>query len=145
MKDPVNKMNAILTEMQAMSLQFNIMFGINISMDNGNVEGAQCLDIDEDKVGGLPTSGNADTPTISGNEWTSSLLAPRIADQQPLVGTIVPPNVPPVKENKPPFFHPLGSPIVSPGLEKTTLLSFEFILVSAPVHNPFHLWNGFPQ
>ena len=143
MKDLVDKINVVLTEMQAMSLQYGMMFGMNAAMDTRNVQGAQWPNIDKEKVGGNPTDGKADTSTLTKNEWTPSFFNLDTYDLQPLVGTIAPPFLPFVKENKPLVFHSLGSPLVSPGLEKMSPCYFEFPMVFAPMQSPFNVGMAF--
>ena len=41
MKELVDKMNAVLTKVQSMSVQFDMVSSANNEMDTGNVEGAK--------------------------------------------------------------------------------------------------------
>ena len=119
-------MNVVLAEMQAMSLQFDMLLGTGDAFNSGNVEGAQ-WDLQEETM-----EEKTAPPTIPHKEENKliSLLETfplRTVDPTSQEGIIVPPKNPPV-------FGSFVSLSISLGQKFPSC--FEFPLVSAPMQNP---------
>ena len=127
-----DKLNAILDEVQAVSLQFDLLFGARMDFNPENVEGANWNLQDQP----MEEKSAPQTVPLQGenNPVSPAGTAPQKepAAQVPTFGTIVPPYVPP-------FYGIYGSSSIPPIQEKKKSPSgFEFPLVFAPtsVQNP---------
>lgn len=122
------RLNAILTKMQTISLQFDLLSAAGDTFDVGNVEGAQWnlqeKTMDEKTAPQIVSIKEENKPVSS-----DGTAPDKSTEQPPLFGTVVPPK-------NPPFFGVLGSSSFPPAQEKKSPSGFEFPSVFAPMQNP---------
>ena len=126
-EDMGEKLNAVLAEMQAVSLQVDLLSGGDMSFGPETTEGAN-WNLQDQKMD------DQTAPPIVPVQGEKNPVSPAGANPQkdqaaafPTFGTIVPPIVPPFSSN------PIGSSSTPPLQEKkNSPFGFEFPLVSAP-------------
>lgn len=119
-----------------------MMFGDDNVMDAGNIEGTQWNPAEEkvDKKTAPQIVSNVKEKKPVSPVGTTSIWP---SDQQPLVGTIVPLHIAPIKETSPSSFGSFGSPFFLTRTEKKSSNPFKFPMIPAPMQNPFQARMAF--